>query len=84
MGVCIRGFILICVYKHDWLCGCKCMSLHCSPCLPAPVCVAVSLSNVPVCAGMSVLYVYVPGPIFVYVYVWEDRVCIRVGFNPLS
>lgn len=89
MGVCIRGFVLICVYKHERLCGYKCMSLHCSPCLPASVCVAVSLSDVPVCASMSVLCVYVQGAIFILcvcVCVCVGGQCLykRVGFNPLA
>ena len=28
----------VCVHKHWWLCGCVCMSLHCSTRLPASVC----------------------------------------------
>lgn len=50
------------INKQWWLCGCVCVNLHCSTCLPASVCMAVSLSNVPVYGSMSVLCAYVPVP----------------------
>ena len=76
------------VYKYQWLCGCKCTSLLCSTCPPTSVCVAVNLSDVPVCASISILCVYVcvPGQIYilcVYVRVQGQGLYKTVGFNLL-